>query len=189
MKQFQAAVIPIPGVELFGHVLPWVEAAIGLLLITGLQTRPALIAGGLMMTVLMTGVMSIQSFQTAWLQLTYAVVFFILLACRSWNLISLDAWMASRRVGEPHVAGLVPPCELLVDDCTVVLYRLSEGCQTATATADGTGGHFEVGRDRVEDRLPRVAEAALDLRQVGVGDPPRCRRTGASRSRGARTAC
>ncbi len=102
MKQFQAAVIPIPGVELFGHVLPWVEAAIGLLLITGLQTRPALIAGGLMMTVLMTGIMSIQNFQTAWLQLTYAVVFFILLACRSWNLISLDAWMARRRVGEPH---------------------------------------------------------------------------------------
>ena len=101
LKQLQAAVIPIPGVELFGNVLPWIEAAIGLLLLAGFQTRAALIAGGLMMTALMTGVMSMQNFQTAWLQLTYALVFFILLAFRSWNLISVDAWMTRRSFREP----------------------------------------------------------------------------------------
>ncbi len=104
LKQFQNPVIPVPGVELFAHVLPWVEAAIGLLLITGLQTRRALIVGGLMMTVLTAGTMAIQNFQTAWLQLTYALIFFILLAFRSWNLISLDAFIAARGTGEPHVS-------------------------------------------------------------------------------------
>jgi thiosulfate dehydrogenase [quinone] large subunit len=100
LKQFQNPVIPVPGVEAFAHVLPWVETAIGLLLVTGFQTRAAVIVGGLMMTVLTGGTMAIQNFQTAWLQLTYAIVFFILLVCRSWNLISLDALMGTRAVGE-----------------------------------------------------------------------------------------
>ncbi len=100
LKQFQNPVIPVPGVEAFAHVLPWVETMIGLLLVTGFQTRAAVIVGGLMMTVLTGGTMAIQNFQTAWLQLTYAIVFFILLVCRSWNLISLDALMGTRAVGE-----------------------------------------------------------------------------------------
>jgi thiosulfate dehydrogenase (quinone) large subunit len=100
LKQFQNPVIPVPGVEAFAHVLPWVETVIGLLLVTGFQTRAAVIVGGLMMTVLTGGTMAIQNFQTAWLQLTYAIVFFILLVCRSWNLISLDALMGTRAVGE-----------------------------------------------------------------------------------------
>ena len=92
VKQFQNAVLPIASVEAFASVLPWIESAIGLLLIVGLQTRIVLIAGGLMMTVLTAGTMLIQNFQTAWLQLTYALVFFILLACRAWNVVSLDTW-------------------------------------------------------------------------------------------------
>jgi thiosulfate dehydrogenase [quinone] large subunit len=66
------------------------------LLILGLQTRFALIVGGLMMTALTFGTMQIENFQNAWLQLTYALVFFVVLACRSWNLISLDAWLGRR---------------------------------------------------------------------------------------------
>jgi hypothetical protein len=49
--------------------------------------------------------MLIQNFQTAWLQLTYALVFFILLACRRWNALSVDGWLSSRR-GHAHGAGL-----------------------------------------------------------------------------------
>jgi thiosulfate dehydrogenase [quinone] large subunit len=97
LKQFENSVLPAASVQAFGLVLPWVESAIGLLLITGFQTRAALIAGGLMMTVLTAGTMLIQNFQTAWLQLTYAVVFFILLACRGWNALSLDGWRTLRR--------------------------------------------------------------------------------------------
>jgi thiosulfate dehydrogenase [quinone] large subunit len=96
LKQFGNSVLPAASVQAFGLGLPWVESAIGLLLIAGFQTRPALIAGGLMMTVLTAGTMLIQNFQTAWLQLTYAIVFFILLACRGWNRLSLDGWFVPR---------------------------------------------------------------------------------------------
>jgi hypothetical protein len=42
--------------------------------------------------------MQTENFQNAWLQLTYAVVFFVVLALRSWNLISLDALMGANKV-------------------------------------------------------------------------------------------
>jgi thiosulfate dehydrogenase [quinone] large subunit len=105
LKQFQAAVLPLAGVEAFGHILPWIESVLGLLLILGLLTRPALVIGGLMMTVLTAGTMLIQNFQTAWLQLTYAQVFFILLALRSWNVLSLDAWRLTRDATRAPQAG------------------------------------------------------------------------------------
>ena len=91
VKQMEATVLPPSAVYAFAMSLVWVEAAVGLLLILGLQTRLALIVGGLMMTVLTFGTMQIENFQTAWLQLTYALVFFVVLSFRSWNLISVDA--------------------------------------------------------------------------------------------------
>jgi len=45
------------------------------------------------MTLLTFGTMQIENFQNAWLQLTYALVIFVVFVCRKWNLISLDAWM------------------------------------------------------------------------------------------------
>ena len=66
----------------------------GLLLIVGLFTRPALVIGGLLMTSLTFGTMFLQNFDLAWLQLTYAIAFFLLLAARSWNVISLDRMLA-----------------------------------------------------------------------------------------------
>ena len=50
-----------------------------------------------MMTLLTFGTMQIENFQNAWLQLTYALVFFVVLAFRSWNLISVDALLGSNR--------------------------------------------------------------------------------------------
>ena len=99
VKQMEATVLSPSLVYAFASTLVWVESAVGLLLIFGLQTRLALIAGGLMMTALTFGTMQIENFQNAWLQLTYALVFFVALACRSWNLISLDAVMGSRGAG------------------------------------------------------------------------------------------
>ena len=95
VKQMEATVLPPSAVYAFAFSLIWVEAAVGLLLILGLQTRLALIVGGLMMTLLTFGTMQIENFQNAWLQLTYALVFFVVLALRSWNLISLDALMGA----------------------------------------------------------------------------------------------
>ena len=97
VKQMEATVLSPSLVYAFASTLVWVESAVGLLLILGLQTRIALIAGGLMMTALTFGTMQIENFQNAWLQLTYALVFFVVLAFRSWNLISLDALMGSNK--------------------------------------------------------------------------------------------
>ena len=95
VKQFAVTSFPLGAVDSFGHVVPFVETIIGILLILGLWTRGALIVGGLMMTALTFGTMFLQNFDLAWLQLTYAIAFFILLALRSWNLISLDTRLQS----------------------------------------------------------------------------------------------
>jgi thiosulfate dehydrogenase [quinone] large subunit len=90
LKQFDGTPMPAAIIQPFALALPWLESAIGLMLILGLQTRIALIAGSLMMTVLTFGTMVRQDFQTAFLQLGYVLIFFVLLALRSWNLISID---------------------------------------------------------------------------------------------------
>ena len=91
LKQFEMTWFPPSLIDTFAHTLPWIETALGLLLILGLWTRPALVVGGLMMTSLTFGTMFLQNFDLAWLQLTYAIGFFLLLAARAWNVISLDA--------------------------------------------------------------------------------------------------
>jgi thiosulfate dehydrogenase [quinone] large subunit len=91
VKQMEPTILPASLVYAFAATLIWVESGVGILLILGLQTRLALIVGGLMMTLLTFGTMQIENFQNAWLQLTYAFVFFALLTLRSWNLISIDA--------------------------------------------------------------------------------------------------
>jgi thiosulfate dehydrogenase [quinone] large subunit len=96
VKQMEPTILPASLVYTFAATLIWVETGVGILLILGLQTRFALIVGGLMMTALTFGTMQIENFQNAWLQLTYALVFFVVLACRSWNLISLDGWLRRR---------------------------------------------------------------------------------------------
>jgi thiosulfate dehydrogenase (quinone) large subunit len=98
VKQMEATILPATVVYVFASTLVWVETGVGILLILGLQTRLALIVGGLMMTALTFGTMQIENFQNAWLQLTYALIFFVMLALRSWNLISLDAFMRSKKV-------------------------------------------------------------------------------------------
>lgn len=94
LKQFESTPLPTVAVEAFGYTLPWVEATIGLLLVLGWCTRAALVAGGLMMASLTFGTMLVLNYQNAWLQLTYAGMFFLLLVLRSWNVLSLDGWLA-----------------------------------------------------------------------------------------------
>ena len=64
----------------FATVLPYVETLIGLCVLLGYQTRTALIAGALMIAGLTFGTMMRQDFTIAWLQLDYALAFFILIA-------------------------------------------------------------------------------------------------------------
>jgi thiosulfate dehydrogenase [quinone] large subunit len=94
LTQFKdVPVMPPAFLTPFAFVLPFVETLIGLLILVGFQTRTALIAGSLMITALTFGTMMRQDFTIAWLQLDYAIAFFLLLALRSWNLISVDGMM------------------------------------------------------------------------------------------------
>jgi thiosulfate dehydrogenase [quinone] large subunit len=83
----------------FASVLPFIETLIGLCILVGFQTRAALIAGALMITALTFGTMLRQDFTIAWLQLDYAIAFFILIALRQWNLISIDGMRARNASG------------------------------------------------------------------------------------------
>ena len=100
--QFESTWFPAFAVSSFAHVIPIVETAMGLALILGLFTRPALVVGGLMMTSLTFGTMYLQNFDLAWLQLTYALAFFIMLAARSWNAIPLDSVLFPSRNGRDN---------------------------------------------------------------------------------------
>ncbi|NJO46999.1 MAG: DoxX family protein [Oscillatoriales cyanobacterium RM2_1_1] len=86
--------IAIPSFLLAGpaFLIPIVELIVGFLLILGLKTRIALIAGFLLMMPLMFGVCLLQKWDVAGSQLTYCLIYFILLAAHQYDLISLDHW-------------------------------------------------------------------------------------------------
>lgn len=97
LKQFENVPVMPPALLVpFAAVLPFAETVIGLAILLGFQTRTALIAGALMIAALTFGTMLRQDFTIAWLQLDYALAFFVLLAFRSWNTISIDG-MTGRR--------------------------------------------------------------------------------------------
>src|SRR5436190_7569177 len=88
----------------FASVLPFVETLIGFCIMVGLATRTALVAGALMIAALTFGTMLRQDFTIAWLQVDYAIAFFVLIALRSWNLISVDAKMGRGVAARPTPA-------------------------------------------------------------------------------------
>jgi thiosulfate dehydrogenase [quinone] large subunit len=83
--------MPKTFLPIFGTLLPPVEAALGLLLVLGLATRFALIAGALVMLVLVFGTNLAQDWNVAGLQLIYCFLYYYLLAHREWNAVSVDA--------------------------------------------------------------------------------------------------
>lgn len=90
VKQYADTFVPAVLVRGPAYLIPPVELIVGLLLILGLATRGALIAGFCLMIVLMSGVTLLQQWDTATSQLIYCLVFFVLLAANSLNTISLD---------------------------------------------------------------------------------------------------
>jgi thiosulfate dehydrogenase [quinone] large subunit len=83
---------PLPGflVHFVTVVLPWCEGTIGLLMILGLWTSVALIAGSLLMLTLQIGSCLAQNWDVAGGQLIYVLLFFILLAYCERNRWSID---------------------------------------------------------------------------------------------------
>lgn len=74
----------------FLHLVPIVEAIVGVLLILGLFTRCALIVASVLMIALTIGVTSNQQWDTAGTQLLYSLVLFVLLFCAEYDEFSLD---------------------------------------------------------------------------------------------------
>jgi len=97
---FQKTFLPPWSVLGFGLVLPWLEAILGLLVLTGLCTRLAFIAGSILLIVLTFGSTLRQDWESAGLQLIYASIYAALLAFRNKNTYSLDSLLQSRAVNE-----------------------------------------------------------------------------------------
>lgn len=87
---FHAIFLPAKSVMFFGLLLPWVEAALGLLILFGLATRFALIAASFTILVLTFGSTLRQDWESAGLQLIYAAIYAALLAFRRENAYSVD---------------------------------------------------------------------------------------------------
>ncbi|MFZ0744692.1 MAG: DoxX family membrane protein [Terracidiphilus sp.] len=93
-KMFQQTLLSGWPVHVFGLVLPWIEAGLGLLLLLGLKTRMALIGGALLIVLLTFGTSLRQDWAIAGTQLIYAALYAALLAFRSWDHYSIDAIFA-----------------------------------------------------------------------------------------------
>lgn len=87
---FHATPLPSWSMMAFGLVLPWVEAALGLLILLGLVTRFTLVAASLTILILTFGSKLCQDWESAGLQLIYAAIYAALLAFRSENVYALD---------------------------------------------------------------------------------------------------
>jgi thiosulfate dehydrogenase [quinone] large subunit len=90
----KAPLVPASMLPLFARVLPPVETALGILLVLGLWTRFALIAGGLVITLLAIGTNLAQDWNVAGLQLIYAFFYYYLLVHRDLNSLSVDGVMS-----------------------------------------------------------------------------------------------
>jgi thiosulfate dehydrogenase (quinone) large subunit len=83
-------------VRLFGLALPFLETAIGLLLIVGLWTRWTLVAGGLLITALVFGMARRSDWEALSIQMLYAIIYDLLLAARTYGYFALDMLRTKR---------------------------------------------------------------------------------------------
>jgi thiosulfate dehydrogenase (quinone) large subunit len=88
-----AHLIPAAMLPAFSAVLPWAETIVGLLVLLGLASRFAFIAGALVMLVLVVGTNLAQDWTVAGLQLIYCFIYYYLLAHLEQNTLSVDGIM------------------------------------------------------------------------------------------------
>ncbi|MVN78304.1 DoxX family membrane protein [Hymenobacter sp. HMF4947] len=90
VKEFAASPLPPILVASFGHVLPFVEAGLGLLLLLGLFTRPALAATMLLIMSLVFGSSLLEKWSLVGDQTVYGLYIFALLLHVQHNRLCLD---------------------------------------------------------------------------------------------------
>lgn len=94
-SQFAHTILPHGLVLAYALTLPWAEAIIGSLVLLGLRTREALVAGFLVMLSLMFGTCLTQDWQIAGLQLIYGISYAALLFLLPCDKYSLDSMLRS----------------------------------------------------------------------------------------------
>ena len=87
---FQKTPLPVWSIYSFGCVLPIVEALVGACILFGFQTPRALILGSALMLVLTFGSTLRQDWPTVGIQLTYSLIYSLLLAGIRFNSYSVD---------------------------------------------------------------------------------------------------
>ena len=99
VQQFADTPLPAVAVRLFGLSLPFLETAIGLLLIVGLWTRWALVAGALLIAALVFGTALRSDWETLSIQMIYAIIYYLLLTGRTYDYFALDT-LCTKRPGQ-----------------------------------------------------------------------------------------
>jgi thiosulfate dehydrogenase [quinone] large subunit len=98
--------LPGPAVVAFAYLTPLVELLIGALVMPGLFTQPALVAGGLWMVALIFGSTLAQDYNVVGIQLLYSLIFFLLLRHEALNELSADRLIRGRnREGSARPTG------------------------------------------------------------------------------------
>ncbi|WP_343693238.1 DoxX family membrane protein [Chitinophaga sp.] len=91
---FAKSMLPQSLVMPFSYVLPIAEFTIGLLLIVGLFTSKAILAGTIVMLLLILGTCMIENWEALPSQMIHAVVLIVLLQFIASNNISLDKYVS-----------------------------------------------------------------------------------------------
>lgn len=92
---FTDTILPSGLVTAYAYAVPVIEVAVGLLLILGLFTQVALIAGGLLMATFVFGIAMLENWQTVGTQMVYAIVFYLLLRDIHLNKFAADSNLRS----------------------------------------------------------------------------------------------
>lgn len=100
LEQQFAGKLPSLLVVPFGYALPFVEVAVGLLLVLGLFNVVALAVSGLLLAALTFGTVVSGDFPSAAHNVSYALVNFVLLWTADYNKYSLDQLLRRRRLEE-----------------------------------------------------------------------------------------
>jgi thiosulfate dehydrogenase [quinone] large subunit len=97
MGEFKASMVPAVLVSACSYALPFAELITGVLLLAGVLTRAAAIAGGLVMIVLVLGATSIEHFNVIGDQLVHAFFLVGVIAFRNHNRYSVDRLLGRHR--------------------------------------------------------------------------------------------
>lgn len=101
VQAFVHTPLPSWSVKAFAYTIPFLEPAVGLLLVLGLWTRYALLGGGLLIAAFVFGTALRGDHTVLSEQLIYAGIFFLLFLFRArYDRFGIDGWQIRRQGGK-----------------------------------------------------------------------------------------